>query len=284
MNLRAKNAAPRRRRLSAAAVLVLVFTSGCWVTTEQGARIQQANDSQDRAIETLRDEITADREQLAGKMAQLERLTKSAASVVTRDNADRGVMLEQMQERISLLEGQLAELRHSLEKLSSDSAVRQADIEKRLDQLARKTGVAPPIDAEDIPRDRTAHFGAAREAFEAGDHPRSRALLREFLARYPQDELADDAQYLIGAGYLQQGKPATALGELRKVLAQYGQGDSLDKALLGMADAFFKLGACTDAKKALDALLQRKPPRSVKRSIERKLREINKAPASYCTS
>jgi TolA-binding protein len=271
-------------RLFAAAGLLLVVTGGCWVTSEQGQRIQQTNDSQDRAIETLRSEMATDREQLASKVAQQEEMTKKAASVLTRDNADRGVLLDKMQDRISLLEGQLAELRHSLEKLSSDSAARQADIEKRIELLARKTGVVSPIDVEDIPRNRTAHFGAAREAFEAGDHPRSRALLREFLARYPDDDLADDAQYLIGAGYLQQGKPATALGELRKVLAQYGEGDALDRALLDMADAFFKLQACTDAKKALNALLRRKPPRRVKRAIERKLREINKAPPNYCTS
>jgi TolA-binding protein len=268
----------------AAAGLLLVTGGGCWVTSKQGERIQEANDSQDRAIEALRADLNAEREQLADKMAKLEEMTQKAASVVTRDSADRGVQIDQMQERIALLEGQLAELRYSLEKLSGEAAARQADIEKRIEQLARKTGIDSPISVEDIPRDKNAHFQAGREAFDAGDHPRSRALLREYLARYPDDDRADDAQYLIGAGYLQEGKPATALGEFRKVISQYGKGDALAGALLGMAEAFFKLNACTDAKKALDALLQRKPGRDIKRKIEQKLREINSAPPNYCTS
>lgn len=272
------------RRSLAAAGLALMLAGGCWVTSEQGERIQAANDSQDREIEALRADLNLERERLAEKMAGLEEMTEKAASVVTRDNADRGVRMDQIQERTALLEGQLAELRYSMEKLSSEVAAHQADMEKRVDLLARKAGVDSSINVEDIPPDRTAHYRAAREAFDAGDHSKSRALLREYLTRYPDDDRADDAQYLIGAGYLQEGKPATALGEFRKVISQYGKGNALNSALLGMADAFFQLNACTDAKKALDALLRRKPPRSVKRKIERKLREINKAPPNYCTS
>jgi len=270
--------------LAACWSLPVLLTCGCWVTQEQGDRIKRVNENQDRSLAALRAELEQEREQLAGKMAKLEEMTAKAASVVTRDNADRGAQIDQLQERIALLEGQLAELRYTLERLTSDTTTRQADLEKRLDLLARKTGTDSSINAEEIPQDRAAHFQAGREAFDAGDFPKSRALLREFLNRYADDEKADDAQYLIGAGYLRENKPATALGELRKVISRYGEGDALYAALFDMAEAFYKLNACTDAKKALDALLRRTPPKAIKRKAEQKLREIEGAPPSYCTS
>jgi hypothetical protein len=55
-------------------------------------------------------------------------------------------------------------------------------------------------------------------------------------------------------------------------------------ALYGMADAFFRLHACTDAKSALDALLKRKPKESLAARAKALQDQIKKAPAGQCTS
>ena len=104
------------------------------------------------------------------------------------------------------------------------------------------------------------------------------------MTRYPTDTKTGDAQYWVGATYLVQNKPATALGEYRKVIALYPKSPAVDTALYGMADAFYRLHACTDAKGALDALSKRKPAKALEDRVKQLGRVIKEAPKGYCTS
>ena len=54
--------------------------------------------------------------------------------------------------------------------------------------------------------------------------------------------------------------------------------------LYGMADAFFRLHACTDAKDALDALTKRKPSKALEERAKQLVKAIKGAPKGYCTS
>ena len=103
------------------------------------------------------------------------------------------------------------------------------------------------------------------------------------MQRHGEDERVDDAQYKIGMSYLNDDRPATALGELRRVVAEHPRGDVADDALLDMANAFYQLHACTDARAALQAF-QRTHRRSDRmREARQLLRTVQRAPASYCT-
>jgi TolA-binding protein len=81
-----------------------------------------------------------------------------------------------------------------------------------------------------------------------------------------------------------QNKPATALGEYRKVISSYPKSPAVDTALYGMADAFFRLHACTDAKGAIDALVKRKPSKALEDRAKQLSRAIKDAGKAYCTS
>jgi tol-pal system protein YbgF len=160
--------------------------------------------------------------------------------------------------------------------VSADLSALRAELDKR----------APTVmpDQPKVPEDATAHFDAAYQAYGAGKYTEARGLFREYLKRYPQDPKAGNAQYWIGASYHQEGKPATALGEYRQVITHYTQSTAVNVALFGMADAFFRLHACTDAKSALETLLRRTPDDALGERAKKLLREIKKAPAADCTS
>merc|ERR1712065_81654 len=120
-----------------------------------------------------------------------------------------------------------------------------------------------------IPERPTDHFDAALDDFRAERYGRSRALFLEYISRYPNHARTGEAQYWVAASYLQENKPATALGEYRKVISKYPKSTAVNVALYGMGDAFYRLHACTDAKTALETLLKRKPDRRlVKRTNE----------------
>jgi len=167
-------------------------------------------------------------------------------------------------------------------QIPQGAEVRSSDDEK-LGKIGSKPGEIT-LDPTQIPADKTAHFAAAYDAYKAAEHEKSRALFKEYLTRYPTDDKAGDAQYWIGASYLVQNKPATALGEYRKVISQYPKSPAVDTALYGMADAFFRLHACTDAKGAIEALIKRKPSKALEDRAKQLSRALKEVAKDYCTS
>ena len=102
------------------------------------------------------------------------------------------------------------------------------NFEERLRDVARAAGMDLPVDERRVPKDKADHFRVAERAFRAGQHTDARALFREYVRRYPKDSRADYAQYYLGKSYLQQGRPAAALGEYKQVIANYRKGDVVD--------------------------------------------------------
>ena len=191
--------------------------------------------------------------------------------------------MEQLQGQVSGLEGQLAELRNEVQRQSTQLTEQQSAMERQLKKLARHVGIDSSVDESDIPASADAHWSAAEEAFNQRQWARSRAFYTAFIRRHGQDERVDNAQYRIGMSYLNEGRPATALGELRRVVADHPRGDVADDALLDMANAFYALHACTDARAAVTAFTRAHRRSDRIREARTLLRQVERAPASYCT-
>jgi TolA-binding protein len=262
--------------LSAALLLAL---SGCLMTTSDGDELRAQGAQRDRRIEQLEAQSQKNREELEAKLRELQEVLDKATAVVTRSSADVGAQVEQLSQRLAAADGSLAELRHKVEAIEQQLMTQRTE----LDAAATKGGVKG-LDPSQIPGDKAAHFQAAYEAYRGTDYEKARALWKEYLVRYPSDTKAGDAQYWIGATHTQQNKPATALGEYRKVIADYGKSTAVNVALYGMADAFYRLNACTDAKSALQALIKRKPESALNDRAKKLLKDIEKSPKGYCTS
>ena len=272
----------RLRSILPLSLLVGVLLPGCWTSAAEGEQLRTAAQARDSRLEQLEGQNRQNRQELDAKVAELQQVLDKATQLLTRDSADVGAQVEQMREQISKLEGQLAELKHKTEVLTHEMATQRAETDQKLASL--RTGAGGTLDPSQVPKDKGAHYQTAYQAYEQGQHEKSRALFREFLTRYPEDPKAGNAQYWIGASYLQQNKPATALGEYLKVISEHGKSTAVNVALYGMADAFYRLHACTDAKSAVQALLKRKPSKALKTRSNQLLDRIKSAPRSYCTS
>lgn len=254
--------------------------SGCWTTAEQGQRMALEAQARDARIVQLESQSRTNQEQLATKIAELEAVLEKATAILHRSSADAGAQVERLGEQQASLDGRVAELTHKLETLTRDVAGRVAALEQRAGPAQAKQ----PLRPEDIPKDPEGHFAAAYEAYKQADYARARALFEAYLTGYPKDERAGNAQYWIGAAFTQENKPATALGEYRKVIANHGRSPAVNVALYGMGDAFYRLHACQDASDALKALLKRGPKPGLRERTEALLKTIAAAGDSYCTS
>lgn len=83
--------------------------------------------------------------------------------------------------------------------------------------------------------------------------------LRDFIRKNPKSDLADNAQYWIGACYYARREYNQAIKELSDVMLRYSKADKAPAALLMLADAFNDSGDQIDAKLVLKKLLSEHP-------------------------
>lgn len=269
-------------------VVVLVglgsLLGACWTSASTGDDLVRRVGELERGQTEQRDELQREIATAQTKVGELESVLDRATKVVTRASADTGAQVETLQQQVMALEGQLAELRNEVTRQQAQLREQQGETERQLKKLARHVGIDTTFDESQIPAGADEHFDAARQAADQRQWGRARALYRTFTERHARDDRVDDALLGIGMTYLAEERPATALGELRRVISEHAEGDAADDALLAMADAFYQLHACTDARAALEALIRAHRRSSLIPAARRKLREVQRAPRGYCTS
>lgn len=267
-----------------AAVGLLISLGGCFGMTSDGRKLIRDSESSQQRLSKLEAAQTAQLEQLKQAEAkaqqsidELEGVIERATSVVQRNSADVTVQVSDLQQKVATLEGKLAELQYAIEELKKTGT-------------AAPGAAAPPIPgaepskANDPPADKNEHYAAAYRAYTERDFAKARALFRSFIEKHGTDQQADNAQYWLGASYLIENRPATALAELKKVIQNFRGSDAIDEALLDMAEAFYRLRACSDSRNALDTLIRTQPNSPLTPKAKQKLKELKKLGNDYCTS
>ncbi|MBW2224852.1 MAG: hypothetical protein JRF54_11675 [Deltaproteobacteria bacterium] len=255
-------------RLIALALLVISAT-GC--ISQMKTDIA---DSQQR-LDSLEDDLEVKRRELEEALAE-------ASRVLRRNSADQGLQIEQIQERLAMMEGLIAELRNQSSGASQAQAQRSLELRRRLSEVARAAGMDVTLDAGEIPKSKSAHWEALTKSYRINKHSYTRALARAYVERYPKDDHADNAQYMIGSSYLRQGQAAAALGEFQKVLSRYRKGDALDETLYDMAQAFLEVRSCNDAGTALKALLKNHKSSPLFSKAKREFRKVRDLGPADC--
>ncbi len=259
-----------RPRLCSGLVALSLFA-----TSATGCISQMKTDiaANQKRLDSLEDDLEVKRKELEEALAE-------ASRVLRRNSADQGLQVEQIQERLAAMEGQLAEVRNENTGASQAQAQRSLELQRQLSEVARAAGMDVALGPEEIPKSKNAHWEALTKSYRINKHSYTRALARAYVERYPRDEHADNAQYMIGSSYLKQGQAAAALGEFQKVVSMYRKGDAIDETLLDMSQAFLDVRSCNDAGTALKALLKnhKNSPLAPKAKKElRKVRELGPA-------
>jgi TolA-binding protein len=277
-------------RLTCSACL-LGSLSGCgiWTTSGEGDQLRQDLDAHTARIREIEKAQNDQLEQLRSAEAKaqksiddLEGVIDRATTVVQRNSADVTVQVSELQTKLAVVEGRMAELQFAIEELKK-SAGSSAAGGSAAGTAAGATAGGDAAAAQ-IPADKTEHYAAAYRAYSDRDFTKARNLFRAYIDRYKTDAQADNAQYWIGASYLVENRPATALAELRKVIESFRGGDAVDEALLDMAEAFYRLKACSDARTTLDTLIKTQPNSPLAEKAKQKLKDMRKLPKDACTS
>jgi TolA-binding protein len=245
-------------------------------------------------------------EQVAQVQAALEKLEKSAH----RTGADIGVQMEQVQNDLSQLRGQVEQYQHRIEEIQAaldkvkgppTTAASPGDTgDKKPDQASAKKPDATdkpdkpekpdkpdkPEKAAEKPTDRKGLAQFAEKSL-ADDPAAGRKLAEEWFKKYPKpdsnaDQKAWAAQaarvhYVLGSSLMAQKDWRNALAEFGDIVKNYGKSDEAADALLKSADCFAALKMNEESRLALEEILNSYPKSQAAAQAKTKLADLKKA-------
>ncbi len=193
-------------------------------------------------------------------MSDMEKTLKDLTSQTTRSNADLSVRVEQLQEQIEALHASLEVTTRRLQTISQELASARSGISSGT--VLPPVTAAPPQGGDagsqggespsggSSPAAATAPsastpeelYRTSYEDYMRGNYDLAAQGFREYLKRWPDTDLADNALYWIGECYDAEGKTKEALDVFSQVLEQYPTSDKAAAAQLKKGLLYLKLG------------------------------------------
>jgi TolA-binding protein len=266
-----------RSAASLTAIALGLTLPGCGVFAMQ--RDQEALATKvtthEEAVSAMRKDLDALRSEVEGAVTRIDQALKA--------NADRGADFMTERARLNELAGRLDEAAHGVDELRKEVEASRAEQNARLDELKRSQEAQPtrppPVT---VPETQPAHYAAIAAAYDKKDFNVLRALGREYVNRYPNDDKADDVLFLMGDAEVKDGHGAAALGEFNRVLKIQPPSNVLGKTLFGMGDAYVQLKDCPNAKLAYQAAASRFAKEPEGQAAKKKLAELDKPAPGTC--
>jgi tol-pal system protein YbgF len=264
-------AAGLRFAKSAAAVVLVVSAAGCFASTAQldevrddvsSARAESATADSVRAVQLV---------QILSTLRDLEDSIGALNQRMTRLRAETQADIRGMRQTVSQIaevsgqsEARLKELRSQIDSrikqvpASPPPASPPADTVASSPQTTTSPQTASPAPAEEGP-DAEELYRIGRDQLTRGGNSAARAALSDLLKRFPDSELAPDAQFLMGEAYSAERNVAAADSAYSIVVTKYPDSPRAPTALYKRGVLAQGARRTTTAKRLYNELIQKYP-------------------------
>jgi tol-pal system protein YbgF len=187
----------------------------------------------------------------------------------TSNNWQLYSQLQQMQQEMALLRGQVEEQGHVIERLQNDLRTRYTDLDQRL-QLQQEQMKTPPAAIPVAPEtnkttaghsadDEKKAYLAAYDTFRTGGPDKAIAPMQAFVKQFPDSSLTPGAYYWLGEFYLNASKAdhAKARQQFDVVLSKYPDNAKAPAALYKIASILELQGKPDDTRQKMQELVKR---------------------------
>lgn len=246
---------------------VAPLTGGCADSAGEALQQDVAQLRQDLNALTL--SVHRGRGDTEAVLSQVDRRTREANAESSRQMGALSARVDTLSTELTRVSARLDELSQRIETLSRELASRPAPAPSS-GGSAPGTAGAPRSSGGPTPQQA---YQAAYLDFSKGNYPLAVAGFREFVRRYPDAPLADQAQYWVGESLFSQARASLAAGqsdkatreleqavqEFRRVSLNYPRGDKVPTALYKEALALLELKQPRLAQTRLQYLLDNFP-------------------------
>jgi tol-pal system protein YbgF len=146
---------------------------------------------------------------------------------------------------------------HEVSDQMSRLGARLDEVMGRFNRLEQKSSAPPAAGAAAM--DPAAAYGQSAQDLTQGRYALALQGFRDFVARFPTNDLADNAQYGAAECYFAQARFDSAAVEYERVDKNWPDGDKVPAALYKLALCQDKLGQTSQSRKTLEGLVKRFP-------------------------
>ncbi len=154
------------------------------------------------------------------------------------------------------------------DRIPVTGSVPSIDAQLRAARTGRRPVAIESTDAEAL-------YHRHQAALAAGRHAEAIAGFRDFVARYPTHDFADNARYWLGEAFYDQKDYRQAMSEFRKVVKDYPRGNKVPDALLKVGYCYAALGETAKARDVLGQVVAIYPTSGPARLAAHKLDELS---------
>ena len=202
--------------------------------------------------------------------------------------ADLLQQLETLQTEVRNLRGQVEVQANEIERLKARQRELLADIDRRVSELERRgtaaaapdaTAAAPVTPGSAAPAGSAQEqqdYDAAFNLMKQGFYERAAKSFSNFLAKYPQSALRDNARFWLGEAYYVARNFRQALEEFGKLMNDHPKSPKLPDAMLKTGYSHYELGEWAKARASLNQVMARYPGTPAAKSAEQRLAKMKK--------
>ncbi len=121
----------------------------------------------------------------------------------------------------------------------------------------------------------TAAYQKSLRAYNTKKYDRAIRRFKDFIDRYPQHPLADNASYWLAECFYAKSDFAGAVFLFKKMIAEYPRGNKVPDALLKIGYSYLFLNKPRDAKPFLERVIREYPSQRVSLCAEKKLKQLS---------
>jgi tol-pal system protein YbgF len=246
-------------------ILAIMLLTGC---ASQGSLDATRNDvdALKTRVFTLEKNMGGIRNESRDDIVAMEKNFKSEFDAVRKLSADIQATIDSTKTEMQALNGKADDIAINQKKPAEELARYREDADKRiialedrilklqttLDEFTKKvTDLAQPKELAPTP---DSAYMKGLDAFKAGDMPAAREIFTKFIEKYPQHDLAANAQYWIGETYYSEKNYEPAILAFQEVIKLYPQKDKVPAAMLKQAMAFEAINDSKSARYVLKKL------------------------------
>jgi tol-pal system protein YbgF len=232
------------RRILWGAALAAIAAAGC------------APSGYYRSTSSSLDSLLTLQSQQQKRLAALERELATTRENVQATRASSDTRLSELNQRMDMLQGKLEESGMRFTKLGLQVEAVKAKITSS-DSLRASGGRRDSASVADM--DPEEAYQAAYSDLAAGRYGLAKDAFTEYLRRFPDTDVSDNAQYWIGECAYALGDFQGAIDAFKKCVANYPKGDKVRAALLKTGIAYGRLKDMDSARKYYREVVQRFP-------------------------
>lgn len=240
-------------------------------STDLNSKLKAIRESQAEIVSEF-DKVKQEVQKLSGRFEVGEQLAKRT---VERDTTEQDVMkasLADLSNRIAELERDTKKIKEYLRLEVPPGATQQGQVTapKEAEKPEQQTVVTKekPISPDKLLYDNTYAI------YQEGRYEEAIEGFRDFLKKYPESDLADNAQFWIGECYMNLKQFEKAILSYQEVIKKYPKGNKVANAMIRQAIAFYEIKDKTSSRLLLKKVIKQYPNSNEAKIAETKLRTM----------